>query len=484
MASLAGSLGQAQVAVSLAVNGYYGDNKNAAGQVLADGTLVKLGYFRTGTSFVSSANVLSTWQGLSGSMSSKLGTFDDNFYTVASTTVRSGGDNGSGWFQILYNPDPEVQPDPAYQALFAINPVVSTPILTGVSLVNFKPFIWVETLDRSEFGLFESILAFPTGTFPDNDLTIDLISGGATALVGGLSNGGLQTVAGSNGSAPTPTISVSGSLLSMSTIYGSPSTARTLSIIGSGLSANIIAAAPTGLQVSSDDITYGTTASFTSISGSASGTLYVRLAANAPVSGSYNSQNIVLSSTGATSVNVATAASGNSVSAKALTISGLIPASKDFDGTITANVGGTPIYVGLANGESFPLTGSVTWSFPDSDVGANKTLIRSGSYSAPSGNYTVSQPTLTASIRAVPTLRLLTLGEPVFSGGNTTVTHTFAVNANGSYVVEYKGSLADDWKNVSVNVSNNSNFSVTFINAGVNTSSDWKNQMFFRAKNS
>jgi hypothetical protein len=33
-------------------------------------------------------------------------------------------------------------------------------------------------------------------------------------------------------------------------------------------------------------------------------------------------------------------------------------------------------------------------------------------------------------------------------------------------------------------VSNNSNFSVTFINAGVNTTSAWKSQMFFRAKNS
>ncbi|NBU69399.1 MAG: hypothetical protein EBS49_07300, partial [Verrucomicrobia bacterium] len=239
MASLGGSLGHAQVAISLAVNGYYGDNKNAAGQVLADGTLVKVGFFRTGTNFVSSANVLSTWQGLTGSMSSKLGTFDDNFYTVASTTVRSGGDNGSGWFQILYNPDPDVQPDPAYQSLFAINPAVSNPGLTGVSLVNYKPFVWVETVDRSEFGLFESILAFPTGTFPDNDLAIDLISGGATALVGTLSDGGLQTVAGVSGSTPTPTISASGSLAALTTTYGLASGAQTLSISGTGLSANI-----------------------------------------------------------------------------------------------------------------------------------------------------------------------------------------------------------------------------------------------------
>ena len=38
--------------------------------------------------------------------------------------------------------------------------VVCTPAQSGVSLVNYRPFIWVETVDRSEFGLFESSLAF------------------------------------------------------------------------------------------------------------------------------------------------------------------------------------------------------------------------------------------------------------------------------------------------------------------------------------
>jgi hypothetical protein len=140
--------------------------------------------------------------------------------------------------------------------------------------------------------------------------------------------------------------------------------------------------------------------------------------------------------------------------------------------------------VGLVNSENFSVSGSVSWAFPDSNIGDNKTLILTGSYSAPSGNYTVTQPILTASIRALPTLRLLTLGEPAYAGVNTTVTHNFSCNANGSYVLEYKSSLADAWKTINVTVSNNSNFSVTFINVGMNTSSDWKNRMFFRAKNS
>jgi hypothetical protein len=143
-----------------------------------------------------------------------------------------------------------------------------------------------------------------------------------------------------------------------------------------------------------------------------------------------------------------------------------------------------PSYVGLANSESFSVTGTVTWAFPDSNVGANKPLTRNGSYSAPSANYTVTQPDLTASILALPTLRILTLGEPTYDGGATRVSHTFAVNANGSYLLEYKSSLADDWKSTSVTVSNYSNFSVTFINSGVNTVTDWKNRMFFRVRNS
>jgi hypothetical protein len=292
------------------------------------------------------------------------------------------------------------------------------------------------------------------------------------------------TMASIPGGASTPTIAGAASASAFATTYGTASVAQTFVISGSNLTANLVATAPAGFEVSSDGTTYGSTATFVQSGGSASGALWVRLAATAAVAGSYNSQNIGLSSTGATSVNVTTAASGNSVSAKALTISGLTAVNKDVDGTTSATVAGTPLYVGLVNSENFSVTGSVSWAFPDSAVGVNKTLVRSGSYGSPSGNYTVTQPTLTASIRAVPTLRLLTLGEPAYAGGNTTVTHTFSCNANGSYVLEYKSSLSDNWRSMNVTVSNNSDFSVTFINVGMNTSSEWKNRMFFRAKNS
>ena len=150
---------RAQVQITLALNGYFGSNVSSSGQTLADGTVVKLGFFHSGTAFISSANVLSTWETLTGNLSSKTTSLGANFYTLASTTIHSGE------FQILYTPDPEAQPDPSYQTLFTINPAVSTPSLSGIGLVNYKPFVWVETTDRSQFGLYESRTAFPTGPF-------------------------------------------------------------------------------------------------------------------------------------------------------------------------------------------------------------------------------------------------------------------------------------------------------------------------------
>ncbi|MEO5775254.1 MAG: YDG domain-containing protein, partial [Flavobacterium sp.] len=116
------------------------------------------------------------------------------------------------------------------------------------------------------------------------------------------------------------TITGTATATAFTTTYGTASTQQSFAVSGTGLSANLIATAPTGFEVSSDGTTYGTTATFTQTSGSASGTLRIRLKANAAVTGSYNSQNIVLSSTGATSANITTAASGNTVTAKALTV--------------------------------------------------------------------------------------------------------------------------------------------------------------------
>ncbi len=91
-------------------------------------------------------------------------------------------------------------------------------------------------------------------------------------------------------------------------VVGSASNPASVAISGSGTLGNIIATAPTGLEVSSDGVTYGPTAT----NPPAGGPLYARLSASAAL-GTYNSLNVVLSSTGALPVTVATTASGNVV---------------------------------------------------------------------------------------------------------------------------------------------------------------------------
>jgi len=177
--------GQAQISITMAVNGYFGSNLSASGANLADGTIVKLGMFYNNSAFTPTVDVLSNWAALSGSMESRLSTFDDNFYSFASTVTSSANGNGAE-FQILYSPDPEVQPDVAFQKFFTLSPAVTSPTLSAINLVGYKPFVWIETADRSEFGLYQANAAFPTGTFPDNDYGFDVTAANAIAIAGSL----------------------------------------------------------------------------------------------------------------------------------------------------------------------------------------------------------------------------------------------------------------------------------------------------------
>lgn len=177
--------GQAQVSITMSVNGYFGSNLSASGANLADGTIVKLGMFYNNSAFTPTADVLSNWAALSGTMQSRLSTFDDNFYSLASTVISSANGNGAE-FQILFSPDPDVQPNVDFQKFFALSPAVTSPSLSSINLVGYKPFVWIETVNQAEFGLYQASAAFPTGTFPDNDYIFDVIGSNATAIVGTL----------------------------------------------------------------------------------------------------------------------------------------------------------------------------------------------------------------------------------------------------------------------------------------------------------
>ncbi|RAR47212.1 YDG domain-containing protein [Flavobacterium lacus] len=201
-----------------------------------------------------------------------------------------------------------------------------------------------------------------------------------------------------------PTMLVSGELVALSTIYGTPSTATSFTVSGAAMNEGITITPPVGFEVATSSnfsTTIGTN-SFPLIIGSAgiipNTTIYVRLRAVATVVGSPYAGNITLTSSGSPSEIVATIASA--VSAKNLTISGLTASNKTYNALLDVSVTGTPIYDGLVNGESFTVTGSPTWSFATKTIGNGKVLNLSGTYLTPSTNYLVTQPSLTANITA------------------------------------------------------------------------------------
>jgi autotransporter-associated beta strand protein len=89
------------------------------------------------------------------------------------------------------------------------------------------------------------------------------------------------------------------------------------------------------------------------------------------------------------------------VQQKGLTITGLSGVNKVYDGATTASLSGTAAYSGLVNGESFSVSGTPSANFADKNVGTGKVITVTG-YTAPSANYTVTQPAgLTANITAL-----------------------------------------------------------------------------------
>ncbi len=102
--------------------------------------------------------------------------------------------------------------------------------------------------------------------------------------------------------APLPAIAASGAPNPVNTAYGTPSVVTSFTLSGAGLSTGITVTPPTGFEVSTDNVNFSSTITVGGTGAVGPVTVYVRLAATTNV-GTY-SGNIVLSSNGATSVNV------------------------------------------------------------------------------------------------------------------------------------------------------------------------------------
>lgn len=205
-------------------------------------------------------------------------------------------------------------------------------------------------------------------------------------------------------SAATPTLNPVTLASALSSTYGTASAGVSFTASGSNLTSNITATAQSGYEVSTSSSSgYGA-----SVSVAAGTTVYVRFASTISSGNKDNAIAVVLSGGGASSsANVTTSSSGNTVSQKALTVTGLTAQNKTYDGLTTATVTGTATLSGVVGGDAVSLTGSPSFTFSSANVGTGISVSTSG-YSLIGGdaaNYTLTQPTLSANI----TVRSLTI---------------------------------------------------------------------------
>jgi len=106
---------------------------------------------------------------------------------------------------------------------------------------------------------------------------------------------------------PISNIIATGTLTALTTTFGTPSASTSFNVSGSNLTAGILVTPPAGFEVSTNNTTFTGTLTVGAAGNITSTPVYVRLAATTAV-GSY-SGNVVLSSAGATSVNVPTVSS-------------------------------------------------------------------------------------------------------------------------------------------------------------------------------
>jgi len=171
-------------------------------------------------------------------------------------------------------------------------------------------------------------------------------------------------------------------------------------------------------------------------------------------------------------------------------VSGAMTSQSITFGAIPSKSVGDSFVLSATASSSLPVTYTSSNPAVATVAGSTVTIVGSGSVvitASQSGNSTYSAATdVGQTITSYPTtaLRLASLGTPVLSGGQTSVTHTFVGNPNAAYTIEYKNDLsAATWTSITAQTGANGTFTATFTSSGDYVNA-WKNRMFFRAKNS
>ncbi|MEI6551800.1 MAG: MBG domain-containing protein, partial [Actinomycetes bacterium] len=166
----------------------------------------------------------------------------------------------------------------------------------------------------------------------------------------------------------------------------------------------------TALTINTRSVTYGSTLSLATSGGSGIGSNSFNVDSGpCTISGA----TLTPTAAGTCMVTATKAANGNylasssistaiTVSPKGLTISGLSGSNKEFNGTRLGTATGTPTLVGKVGSDDVLLGGTPTFTFASANVANGISLVASG-YTltgTTAGNYTLTQPTVTANITA------------------------------------------------------------------------------------
>ena len=283
----------------------------------------------------------------------------------------------------------------AQPTVAAANITAAPLTITGISISN-KPYdgntTAIITGTAAYSGLQNSESFTVTGTPSASFADAVVGTGKAVAVIG-------YTAPSANYSITQPTGLTADITSVSSTITATGATTYTYTGLAQGPATSTVTGS-TGAVTYSYSGTGGTTYAATATAPSAAGTYQV--IASVAADANYNAASSV--------------AYAFSIDKAPLTITGISISSKPYDGSVSATIAGTAAYSGLQNSESFTVTGTPSASFADAVVGTGKAVTVIG-YTAPSANYSITQPTgLTADITSV--------GSTITATGVTTYTYS------------------------------------------------------------